>query len=81
MVATQASEIGQRPHRIRALIGIGAVTHHVAQAPNGIVRAVRVRQHGLQRGKVGVNVRHYQHAHQRARCHNGKLLMQFMQRL
>ena len=40
-----------------------------------------VRQHSLQCGQVGVNIRHHQHAHQRGSRHSIKFPLQCMQRL
>jgi hypothetical protein len=44
------------------LVGIGSITHHVAQVPNCVVLR-RGTQHGVQGLEVGVNIGKDEHTH------------------
>jgi hypothetical protein len=55
VIACQA-EVRKLLNPFDALVGIGAIPHEIAQAPN-LIKGWRIGQHGLKGHQVGVNVR------------------------
>ena len=62
MIARQA-KLRQLPQVLDALVGIGTITNHIAQAPHIIPVAFAMRENGFKSGVIGVNIRDDEDSH------------------
>lgn len=71
MVADEA-DVGALAHELHAAVGIGAVAHHVAEAPELVdTDLVGIAENRLESGQVGVDVAEYGYSHGRVGRHLG----------